>query len=108
MRMSRRALLMRRRSSASPHIVVISVDRDDLEDGGAGHFAETIGPSVRNARRPPSKSSRRISSARTARLRQVGGAKPDVLNHNLETVPSQYLTVRPGARYFILSVCCSG
>ena len=55
------------------HIVVTSVDRDDLADGGASHFAAVA---------------------------TVVAARPDVFNHNLETVPSRYLTVRPGARYF--------
>jgi lipoic acid synthetase len=81
------------------HIVVTSVDRDDLEDGGAAHFAETI---------------RRIREAAPATtievltpdfLRKEGAleivveARPDVYNHNLETVPRLYREVRPGARY---------
>lgn len=81
------------------HVVVTSVDRDDLDDGGAEHFARTI-------------SAIRAASAATIEvltpdfLRKDGAvqivvdARPDVFNHNLETVPSKYLTVRPGARYF--------
>jgi lipoic acid synthetase len=82
------------------HIVVTSVDRDDLADGGAGHFAATIG-AIR-ARCP----STTIEVLTPDFLRKDGAvevvvaARPDVFNHNLETVPSKYLTVRPGARYF--------
>jgi len=82
------------------HVVVTSVDRDDLDDGGADHFAAVIA------------AIRRLSPATTIEiltpdflrkpgaLERVVAAKPDVFNHNLETVPSHYLTVRPGARYF--------
>jgi lipoic acid synthetase len=82
------------------HVVVTSVDRDDLADGGAGHFAATI-RAIR-ARCPDTTIEvltpdflRKDASPAT-----VIAAKPDVFNHNLETVPSKYLTVRPGARYF--------
>src|SRR5438552_12586801 len=82
------------------HVVVTSVDRDDLDDGGAGHFAEVIA-AVR-ACNPGTTIEvltpdflRKDGAAET-----VVAAKPDVFNHNLETVPSRYLTVRPGARYF--------
>ncbi|MDR3495599.1 MAG: lipoyl synthase [Ancalomicrobiaceae bacterium] len=82
------------------HVVVTSVDRDDLADGGAAHFAAVIA------------AIRAVSPATTIEiltpdfLRKPGAvevvvaAGPDVFNHNLETVPSNYLTVRPGARYF--------
>src|SRR5476649_565795 len=82
------------------HVVVTSVDRDDLSDGGAEHFAQTI------------RAIRAVSPATTIEvltpdflrkdgaLETVISARPDVFNHNLETVPSKYLTVRPGARYF--------
>src|SRR5687767_8613426 len=82
------------------HVVVTSVDRDDLDDGGAGHFAETI-RAIR-ARCPDTT----IEVLTPDFLRKDGAvetvvaAKPYVFNHNLETVPSKYLTVRPGARYF--------
>jgi lipoic acid synthetase len=82
------------------HVVITSVDRDDLPDGGAGHFADVIG-AVR-ARNPHTT----IEVLTPDFLRKPGAvemvvaAKPDVFNHNLETVPSRYLTVRPGARYF--------
>ncbi len=82
------------------HIVVTSVDRDDLADGGARHFANTI-RAIR-ARCPQTT----IEVLTPDFLRKDGAlepvveARPDVFNHNLETVPSLYLTVRPGARYF--------
>jgi lipoic acid synthetase len=81
------------------HIVVTSVDRDDLADGGAEHFARTIAAIRR-------KSAATIEILTPDFLRKDGAipkvvaARPDVFNHNLETVPSKYLTVRPGARYF--------
>ena len=83
------------------HVVITSVDRDDLDDGGAEHFAQTIRAIRRKAegvtievltpdflRCPPSA------------LETVVAARPDVFNHNLETVPGLYPEVRPGARYF--------
>jgi lipoic acid synthetase len=82
------------------HVVVTSVDRDDLEDGGAAHIAATI-RSIRAAC-----VSTTIEVLTPDFLRKPGAletvveARPDVFNHNLETVPSLYVTVRPGARYF--------
>jgi lipoyl synthase len=82
------------------HVVVTSVDRDDLDDGGAAHFAAVIG-AIR-ARCPQTT----IEVLTPDFLRKPGAvekvvaARPDVFNHNLETVPANYLTVRPGARYF--------
>ena len=82
------------------HVVVTSVDRDDLDDGGAAHFAATI------------RAIRALAPATTIEiltpdfLRKEGAvervmeAPPDVFNHNLETVPRLYLSIRPGARYF--------
>jgi lipoic acid synthetase len=82
------------------HVVVTSVDRDDLDDGGAAHFADII------------RAIRKECPAATIEvltpdfLRKKGAAevviaaKPDVFNHNLETVPAKYLMVRPGARYY--------
>jgi lipoic acid synthetase len=82
------------------HIVVTSVDRDDLDDGGARHFADTI----RSIRQHAPGTTIEILTPDFLRkdgaLEVVVDAKPDVFNHNLETVPSLYLTVRPGARYF--------
>jgi lipoyl synthase len=82
------------------HVVVTSVDRDDLSDGGAQHFANTI-----RAIRARCLNTT-IEVLTPDFLRKDGAeaivvaAKPDVFNHNLETVPSLYLSVRPGARYF--------
>jgi lipoic acid synthetase len=82
------------------HVVITSVDRDDLADGGAQHFADVI-TSIR-AHNPETT----IEVLTPDFLRKDGAveivvaAKPDVFNHNLETVPSLYLNVRPGARYF--------
>lgn len=82
------------------HVVITSVDRDDLADGGAQHFVEVI------------HAIRRLSPGTTIEiltpdflrkegaLEKVVAAKPDVFNHNLETVPRLYLNIRPGARYF--------
>jgi lipoic acid synthetase len=82
------------------HVVITSVDRDDLPDGGAAHFAAVI------------RAVRRATPATTVEvltpdfLRKPGAldvvveARPDVFNHNLETVPGLYLSIRPGARYF--------
>lgn len=82
------------------HVVITSVDRDDLADGGALHFAKVI-------------TAIRVTNPQTTievltpdfrhkdgALEIIVAAKPDVFNHNLETVPSKYLKVRPGARYF--------
>jgi lipoic acid synthetase len=82
------------------HVVVTSVDRDDLADGGAEHFAQTI-RAIRG-RNPRTT----IEVLTPDFLRKEGAveivvdARPDVFNHNLETVPAKYITVRPGARYF--------
>ena len=82
------------------HVVITSVDRDDLDDGGAQHFADTI------------LAIRQLSPGTTIEvltpdfLRKDGAveivvaARPDVFNHNMETVPRSYPTIRPGARYF--------
>ena len=87
---------------ALSHVVITSVDRDDLADGGAQHFAEVI-YAIREA--SPETTIEiltpdflRKDSSRA--LETVVAARPDVFNHNLETVPSNYLKVRPGARYF--------
>ena len=82
------------------HVVITSVDRDDLNDGGANHFAEVINQT------------RKINPNTTIEVltpdflrkkdsyQRVVKAQPDVFNHNIETVPSLYLKVRPGSRYF--------
>ena len=87
---------------ALAHIVVTSVDRDDLADGGAQHFADTIRAIRKHA---PGTTIEVLTpdflrKEKEGALEIVVAAKPDVFNHNLETVPSLYLTVRPGARYF--------
>ena len=82
------------------HVVVTSVDRDDLVDGGAEHFARTI-RAIRTA--SPTTTIEVLTPdflRKEGALEVVIAADPDVFNHNLETVPSKYATVRPGARYF--------
>jgi lipoic acid synthetase len=83
------------------HVVITSVDRDDVEDGGAEHFAQTI----RAVRRQSPGTTIEILTPDFLKcgpeaLEVVVAAKPDVFNHNLETVPGLYPEVRPGARYF--------
>ena len=82
------------------HIVVTSVDRDDLEDGGAQHIADTIRAIRSHAPGTTIEVLTPDFLRKDGALETVVEAKPDVFNHNLETVPSLYLTVRPGARYF--------
>jgi len=83
------------------HVVITSVDRDDIEDGGAEHFAQTI----RAVRHRSPKTTIEILTpdfikCAPSALETVVAARPDVFNHNLETVPGLYPEVRPGARYF--------
>ena len=83
------------------HVVITSVDRDDVEDGGAEHFAQTI----RAIRKQSPSTTIEILTPDFLRcdpsvLETVVEARPDVFNHNLETVPGLYPEVRPGARYF--------
>lgn len=83
------------------HVVITSVDRDDLADGGAAHIAQTI----RALRRRCPGTTIEVLTPDFLRcpdtaLAEVVAARPDVFNHNLETVPSLYPSVRPGARYF--------
>src|SRR4051795_5450250 len=82
------------------HIVVTSVDRDDLDDGGAEHFAATI-RAIRGAA-PDTTIEVLVPDflRKDGAIETVVAARPDVLNHNLETVPRLYAEVRPGARYF--------
>ncbi len=83
------------------HVVITSVDRDDLADGGAAHFAQTI-RAIRH--RAPATTIEVLVpdflKCGPDALETVVAAKPDVFNHNLETVPGLYAEVRPGARYF--------
>ena len=82
------------------HVVITSVDRDDLHDGGADHFVSTI----TDIRKYSPNTSVEILTPdflkKDGALEKVINAKPDVFNHNLETVPRLYPSVRPGARYF--------
>jgi lipoic acid synthetase len=81
------------------HVVVTSVDRDDLDDGGAAQFATTIG-AIREARPQASIEVLTPDFLRKAdALDIVLEARPDVFNHNVETVPRLYRRIRPGARY---------
>jgi lipoic acid synthetase len=87
---------------ALSHVVITSVDRDDLADGGAQHFADVI-HAIRDA--SPDTTIEILTpdflrKDNAKALEIVVAARPDVFNHNLETVPSNYLKVRPGARYF--------
>ena len=82
------------------HIVITSVDRDDLDDGGAAHFAEVI---ARIREFAPGTTVEILTpdfKDKPGAPEVVAEAKPDVFNHNLETVPRLYPTIRPGARYF--------
>jgi lipoyl synthase len=88
------------RELALEHIVVTSVDRDDLPDGGAEHFARVISE-IRAANTATTIEVLTPDFMRKdGALEHIVGAKPDVFNHNLETVPRLYLRIRPGARYF--------
>ena len=82
------------------HIVVTSVDRDDLLDGGAGHFAAVIAALHRSAPATTIEVLTPDFTRRPGAIETVAAARPDVFNHNLETVPRLYPTIRPGARYF--------
>jgi lipoic acid synthetase len=82
------------------HVVVTSVDRDDLADGGAAHFAHTI-RAIRDA--SPGTTVEVLTPdflRKDGALEVVVEARPDVFNHNLETVPALYPNIRPGARYY--------
>ncbi len=82
------------------HVVITSVDRDDLDDGGAEHFANCIKAIRKTA---PNTSIEILTPdflKKDGALEIVVAAAPDVYNHNIETVPSLYNSIRPGARYF--------
>ena len=82
------------------HVVITSVDRDDLEDGGAEHFAQTI---LEIKKLNPYTSIEILTPDFLRKgdvYKKIILAKPDVFNHNIETVPSNYTKVRPGSRYF--------
>ena len=82
------------------HVVVTSVDRDDLDDGGGAHFAATIRALRAHCPATTIEVLTPDFLRKDGAIEAVVAAQPDVFNHNLETVPSKYLTVRPGARYF--------
>jgi lipoic acid synthetase len=88
------------RVSGLAHIVITSVDRDDLPDGGASQFVECI----KSVRRQAPQTTIEILTPdflrKTNALEKIVEAKPDVFNHNIETVPGLYNLIRPGARYF--------
>ena len=82
------------------HVVITSVDRDDLDDGGSEHFFEVINQTRKTN---PSTTIEVLTPdflRKGDAYKKVLDAKPDVFNHNIETVPSLYLKVRPGSRYF--------
>ena len=91
---------MATKSLSLNHVVITSVDRDDLSDGGADHFYKTI----IEIRKNNPKTTIEILTPDFLRkgdvFKKVVDAKPDVFNHNIETVPSNYLKVRPGSRYY--------
>jgi len=82
------------------HVVITSVDRDDLEDGGSEHFFEVI---TQTRKQNPETTIEALTPdflRKGDAYKRVLDANPDVFNHNIETVPSLYLKVRPGSRYF--------
>jgi lipoyl synthase len=82
------------------HVVITSVDRDDLEDSGADHFVKTIGAIRFKAPNTTIEILPGDFAGNMEALDAVIRARPDVFNHNLETVPRLYPTIRPGARFF--------
>ena len=85
---------------ALEHVVVTSVDRDDLADGGAGHFAQVIGRIREYAPGTTIEVLTPDFMKKPGAIETVVKARPDVFNHNIETVPRLYPAIRPGARYF--------
>jgi len=82
------------------HVVITSVDRDDLDDGGAQHFAETILAIRRSSPETTIEVLTPDFLRKDGAVEIVVAAQPDVFNHNMETVPRLYPSIRPGARYF--------
>ena len=82
------------------HVVITSVDRDDLEDGGANHFKQVVLETKKNNPNTTIEVLTPDFLRKGNAFEKVLEASPDVFNHNIETVPSLYLTVRPGSRYF--------
>ncbi|ETA69731.1 lipoyl synthase [Candidatus Pelagibacter ubique] len=82
------------------HVVITSVDRDDLDDGGSEHFFEVINQTRKSNPNTTIEVLTPDFLRKGDSYKKVLDAKPDVFNHNIETVPSLYLKVRPGSRYF--------
>ncbi len=82
------------------HVVITSVDRDDLDDGGAKHFSEVIFETKNNNPNTTIEVLTPDFLRKENSYKKVVEAKPDVFNHNIETVPGLYRKVRPGSRYF--------
>ena len=82
------------------HVVITSVDRDDLKDGGAEHFSKIILETRKMNKRTTIEVLTPDFFRKGTSYQKVVNANPDVFNHNIETVPSMYLKVRPGSRYF--------
>jgi len=82
------------------HVVITSVDRDDLSDGGSNHFYEVISQTRKNNPNTTIEVLTPDFLRKGDAYKKVLDANPDVFNHNIETVPSLYLKVRPGSRYF--------
>ena len=82
------------------HVVITSVDRDDLDDGGAEHFAKTINAIRKTSPETTVEILTPDFLKKEDALEKILKDYPDVFNHNLETVPRLYLSIRPGARYF--------
>ena len=82
------------------HVVITSVDRDDLEDGGSNHFFEVINQTRKSNPNTTIEVLTPDFLRKGDAYKKVLEANPDVFNHNIETVPSLYLKVRPGSRYF--------
>ena len=82
------------------HVVITSVDRDDLQDGGSNHFFEVINQTRKSNPNTTIEVLTPDFLRKGDAYKKVLEANPDVFNHNIETVPSLYLKVRPGSRYF--------
>ena len=82
------------------HVVITSVDRDDLKDGGADHFAKVILETRKKNKETTIEVLTPDFLRKGESYKKVVHAKPDVFNHNIETVPGLYRSVRPGSRYF--------
>lgn len=82
------------------HVVVTSVDRDDLDDGGAAHFSQVVAAIRKESPMTTIEILTPDFKGREGAIETVAAARPDVFNHNLETVPRLYPAIRPGARYF--------